>query len=68
MKATNLLLINYKLLYAEYIELKNTVRTSESLTNFEHTQSDGFMKFFDSLKFLALVIKNAFMEGEEQPE
>ncbi len=33
MKATNLLLINYKFLYLEYAELKNTVRTSESLTN-----------------------------------
>jgi hypothetical protein len=26
------------------------------------------MKFFDSLKFLALVIKNAFMETEERGE
>ena len=34
MKATNLLLINYKFLYLEYVELKSCVRTCESLTNY----------------------------------
>ncbi len=62
-KATNLLLINYKFLYMEYMELKTSVRTSESLTSCEEGKSDGFIKFFDSLKFLALVIKNAFIDA-----